>query len=113
MTAAFDITAYEADIAEMRRVQDELDAEARPRQEALAEALFLLAIVDDMRAHRFKTLQRAETRLENALRAVFQARDALDAASDLEIEAMRAVSLLRGELPGAVERAMSTLLVNL
>ena len=116
MTSAdptFDIGAYADDIEEMRRVQDDLDAEARPRAENLAEALFLLAVCDDIRTQRFAALQRAEVRLGRSLDVLCAARTALDAATDLEIEAMTAVSLLRGESRGAVERVLSTTMVSL
>ena len=113
MSAAYDLSAYEAELAEMRRVQDEIDADARARAENLAEALFLLAVCDDIRTQRFDAVQRAEAKLGRSLDTLIAARIALDAASDLEIEAMTAVSLLRGESRGAVERVLSTTLVSL
>ena len=112
MTQPFDLSPFEDDLAEMRREQEAIDAEVRPRQEALAEALFLLATCDEIRTHRLEALQRAETKLERALAAVLKARDDLEAASDLEIQAARAVSLLRGAAPGDLEQALANVQVH-
>jgi hypothetical protein len=92
----FDLTAHADALADMRRVQDEIDAEVRPLAEAIAEAKALIKVADRWRRAQFATLERREGDLARALDAVVVARAALDRATEVQIQALEALSILRG-----------------
>jgi hypothetical protein len=92
----FDIAEHADAIAEMRAVQDELDAESRPLREAIAEATALVGLVDKVRRERLDALGKAKLDLAGALETVMHARAALEEATELQLQALEALSILRG-----------------
>lgn len=61
----------------------------------LAEALGLLVLTDAFRVERVRLLRLAEDDLGRALDSLFDARDSLDEATTLQVEAMKLVSMRR------------------
>ena len=104
MTATFDITEHADALAEMEAEHLRSVASARPRQEAIAEALALVLAADGFRVARFEALRASESAHEAALYRLLDARAALDDASDLVVQAMEALSILRGGDPHVLRR---------
>lgn len=72
------------------------DDRATDYQRDLAESLAFLALTEAFRSDRARLMQLAEDKLSVALDSLLDARDSLDEATDLQIQAMKLVSMRRG-----------------
>lgn len=62
----------------------------------LAEALCLLNLADTFRSDRLRLLSLAEANLGRAIDAIIAARESLEEATEVQIQAMTVVAILRG-----------------
>lgn len=90
MSAAFDLSLYADDIAEMRLEHDFY-------QVRLAQSLALLATAERWRHGCAEAMRLAEARLEVALDDAIAAHRDADEAAGVVLDACRLVTLVRGE----------------